>query len=381
MSFLSPKTHRGSPTIFARGSGYPQKGQIMKISEYSVTLNSKNSYSERKNSGYFSNVLADSLETDTDNRAAEKEEKSGTNGSSYNGFFRQSSFENRFRLSATSSSTLSGRKESLSQMMESLRLQMVDYFMKWLFGDDYEERLGASDLAAGYTSSGYAASGYVVSGYMESYSETEATSFSGTGTVTDSTGRTIEFAMNFTLSRSFSAYASTITSTRTVLTDPLILNFDGDLTDFSNQNFYFDLDCDGVEEEVTGLGEGSAFLAMDKNDDGKINDGSELFGTESGNGFEDLAEYDEDGNGWIDENDSAFDRLRVFSVDSEGNRTLLSLKESGVGAIYTGSAETDYHVTGSTADNAIAKITRSGVFLYENGGVGNVIQADLAVYA
>ena len=36
-----------------------------------------------------------------------------------------------------------------------------------------------------------------------------------------------------------------------------------------------------------------------------------LFGTSSGDGFKDLAEYDEDGNGWIDENDSIFNRLKV----------------------------------------------------------------------
>ncbi len=40
----------------------------------------------------------------------------------------------------------------------------------------------------------------------------------------------------------------------------------------------------------------------------KINDGSELFGTSSGDGFKDLATYDEDENGWIDENDSIFSK-------------------------------------------------------------------------
>ena len=41
---------------------------------------------------------------------------------------------------------------------------------------------------------------------------------------------------------------------------------------------------------------GNAFLSLDKNSDGIINDGSELFGAASGNGFADLAKYDEDGN-------------------------------------------------------------------------------------
>ena len=41
---------------------------------------------------------------------------------------------------------------------------------------------------------------------------------------------------------------------------------------------------------------GSGYLALDKNGDGTINDGSELFGTRNGDGFADLAQYDEDGN-------------------------------------------------------------------------------------
>ena len=51
------------------------------------------------------------------------------------------------------------------------------------------------------------------------------------------------------------------------------------------------------------LGKGSGFLALDKDGNGKIDDGNELFGTKSSDGFGDLREYDSDGSGWIDEND------------------------------------------------------------------------------
>ena len=64
--------------------------------------------------------------------------------------------------------------------------------------------------------------------------------------------------------------------------------------ELSDQTFYFDLDADGKEEEISVLN-GSGYLALDKNGDGVINDGSELFGTKNGDGFADLARYDEDG--------------------------------------------------------------------------------------
>lgn len=48
---------------------------------------------------------------------------------------------------------------------------------------------------------------------------------------------------------------------------------------------------------------GGVFLALDKNGDSVINDGKELFGAATGQGFKELAIYDSDKNYWIDEND------------------------------------------------------------------------------
>lgn len=97
-----------------------------------------------------------------------------------------------------------------------------------------------------------------------------------------------------------------------------------------DQTFFFDIDCDGVEDEISKLISGSGFLALDQNGDGIINDGSELFGTQSGNGFADLAKFDSDGNGFIDENDEIFDRLKIWCMDENGQPHLYSLKEKGV---------------------------------------------------
>ena len=52
--------------------------------------------------------------------------------------------------------------------------------------------------------------------------------------------------------------------------------------------------------------------------------------------FSELAEYDSDGNGWIDENDEVYDQLKVWVKDENGKDKLLSLKEANVGAICLG---------------------------------------------
>ena len=132
-------------------------------------------------------------------------------------------------------------------------------------------------------------------------------------------------------------------------------------------------------EEISSLGSGSGFLAYDKNGDGVINDGSELFGTKSGDGFADLAQYDEDGNGWIDENDSIFNNLKVWVKNEDGSDRLLDLKEANVGAIYLGSADTQFHLNNAYTNQTNAVIQKTGVFLKETGEVGTIQHVDLAL--
>ena len=207
--------------------------------------------------------------------------------------------------------------------------------------------------------------------------ETEETTFSGTGTALTEDGRVIDFGASFSMSRRLCEYAGIDVASAVSLIDPLVINVGSGVTNISDQNFYFDLDADGQEEKISNLGEGSGFLALDKNSDGKINDGSELFGTKSGNGFKDLSTYDLDRNGWIDENDQVYDQLKIWIRNEDGTDTLLGLKEADVGAIHLGSANTEFSHFGSTFTMQ-AMTKASGVFLRESGGVGTVQQVDLA---
>jgi hypothetical protein len=81
------------------------------------------------------------------------------------------------------------------------------------------------------------------------------------------------------------------------------------------------------------LGEGSGFLALDQNENCRIDDGTELFGPISANGFMELKKYDQDQNGWIDESDPVFDQLKIWTRDASGKDCLETLEQKGIGAI------------------------------------------------
>ncbi|PIQ40583.1 MAG: hypothetical protein COW58_05070 [Thalassolituus sp. CG17_big_fil_post_rev_8_21_14_2_50_53_8] len=144
-----------------------------------------------------------------------------------------------------------------------------------------------------------------------------------------------------------------------------MINLNGGAVELSDQSFSFDLNADGQSENIARTAAGSGYLVFDKNNNGIIDDGSEMFGPQSGNGFADLAQYDDDGNGWIDENDAIFSQLSLMEFDDEGP-TLRSAAEAGLGALYLGSAASDYELK-NDAGQVRGVIARSGVALNENG--------------
>lgn len=211
--------------------------------------------------------------------------------------------------------------------------------------------------------------------------ETEATSFSTNGTVRTADGREISFRVDVGMSREFQQYyEQDLNMSAFKMCDPLVINLDTDIASLSDQKFFFDIDADGEMDEISRLGTGSGYLALDKNGDGAINDGSELFGAGSGNGFADLAKYDEDGNGWIDENDAIWDKLKIWCMDENGNNVLYRLSDKGVGAICLQNASTDFTLKGQESGQTNGAIRKTGVFLYENGSAGTIQHVDVAKF-
>lgn len=291
-----------------------------------------------------------------------------------------------------------------SQTLDHIRQRTVRYIFELLFAyrrnrlsnwgqENYEsssgnetENIPQQDSAANGTGKVLQLKSSSVSMRVLNYShetihtESEHTTFSTVGTVKTADGREINFNVNVGMSRDFqSRFAEDLQLARFSLCDPLVINLDGDAADVEDQTFYFDIDADGEEDEISRLGKGSGYLALDKNGDGVINDGSELFGTQSGDGFADLAKYDEDGNGWIDENDAIWDKLKIWCKDENGKDVLYRLADKGVGAICLQKASTDFTLQGQ-GGRTQGVIRSTGVFLYENGLAGTIQHVDVAKY-
>jgi hypothetical protein len=209
--------------------------------------------------------------------------------------------------------------------------------------------------------------------FTEQYSEFESIDVAMQGKVqTDSQCIDIDIALS--MSRTFVAeHKIDITAQ---FYDPLVINLDGELPALSEKKFAFDIDNDGECDQISCLDEGSAFLALDANENGCIDDGNELFGTITGNGFKELARHDSDENGWIDANDPVLDKLRVWHKTPEGSE-LVGLGEAGVGAIYLGYADSPFTYK-TDEQESLGRLRSTGFFLQENGQAGTVAQIDFA---
>lgn len=270
--------------------------------------------------------------------------------------------------------------QSKRDVLSTVRDRCMQYLCSIFFGEF--KRWNFSEYAASRQIIGLAPGQTVTQVFsyqQETYiEEKEDTSFATKGTVQTEDGRTISFNLNVQMSRSFQAYyKGNFIQIETRLIDPLVINLDGDVADLQDQTFFFDLDADGKEEEISMLGSGSGYLALDKNGDGIINDGSELFGTRSGDGFSDLAAYDSDRNGWIDENDAIWDKLLIWTKDENGQDKCYKLSEKNIGAICLANTETDFSL--ASKDNVPnGRIRKTGIFLYENGYAGTIQHVDVA---
>jgi len=274
------------------------------------------------------------------------------------------------------------QKDNSNDLLTTMQINLLQAILKMFdfmySGEMASFRSGLQNELAGLQ--GGDTSGLFTTESTAIEAEQEVTSFTGTGKAYTEDGRVIDFGVSIGMSRSFARYTQVSTAQNTALQDPLVINVASSVTQISDQKFLFDLNCDGEDEKISKLCSGSGFLTLDKNGNGKVDDGSELFGAQSGNGFKDLQKYDSDGNGWIDENDKVWNELSVWMKNEDGSDKMLSLKNAGVGAIFLGEAGTEFTEKGNDGETT-GVIRSTGVFLHENGEAGTVQQVDLAVSA
>ncbi len=213
--------------------------------------------------------------------------------------------------------------------------------------------------------------------YREVKMEQEDVSFNSGGYVKTADGRTIAFDMKFAMSRSFYQESSMSLRLGNAKIDPLVVVMNGGAPTLSTTKHAFDLDGDGKTENISFATGGSGFLAFDKNGDGTINDGNELFGPSSGNGFSELRAFDSDKNGWIDEADEIYGKLSVLTMTQDGQKTLFKLGDVGIGAIYLNDVSTQFEMKDMT--NEYGEMKSSSIFLNENGSMGTIHHIDLSI--
>lgn len=205
--------------------------------------------------------------------------------------------------------------------------------------------------------------------------QVQASQFFCQGEVTTEDGRRIQFDHSMELQGESLEVRLESVETFSSLIDPLVLDLDGKGIGFEDYTCNFDLDGDGLTEDLAALDGGCGYLAFDQNGDGIINNGLELFGTQTGNGFLDLAAYDEDHNFWIDENDSIYNSLSVWQQDASGEDLLIGLQEANVGAISLAYGQTDFDFMNGNPD-PVAKLSNTGIYLTEDGEVRTIHHLD-----
>lgn len=209
------------------------------------------------------------------------------------------------------------------------------------------------------------------------YDESQSLSFSANGVAVTADGRQFNFQLDLQAMRAFHLEEELhLRAGDAAATDPLAINLQGLVSQLTEETYDFDLNADGRAEQIAFLQPGSGFLAHLRNGLRKVENGSQLFGPQTGNGLAELAAHDADGNGWIDAGDPIYRELAIWTKDADGDH-LTDLPDAGVGAIYRGSVRAKFDLKSAETNALQGKTNRVGVYLREDGSAGSVQQIDL----
>lgn len=148
--------------------------------------------------------------------------------------------------------------------------------------------------------------------------------------------------------------------------DPITFDLDGDgieLTSYK-QGARFDITGTGRVVQTAFVTGGDAFLAIDRNGNGAIDDGTELFGDQNGaaNGFEELKKYDSNGDGVINAKDKEFSKLLLFKDNGDGRTQageLSSLSSAGITELSLNYTNVSMRASGGNSIGQIASYRKA----------------------
>lgn len=142
--------------------------------------------------------------------------------------------------------------------------------------------------------------------------------------------------------------------------EPLILDLNGNGLELSDvrdgDGVKFDITGDGVQEKVSWAKANDGFLVYDRNKNNVIDSGKELFGDQHGakNGFEELAKFDSDSNGTINDDDEIYSELKVWQDRNQNGYSeeseLSSLKDLKISEISLNHDNTRERIAGNRVE-------------------------------
>lgn len=175
---------------------------------------------------------------------------------------------------------------------------------------------------------------------------------------------------------------------------PLVIDLDGDGIELISREdgVMFDIDEDGIADQTAWVGADDGILVLDHNQDGVINNHSEMFGNDEVGGFEILSDYDTNSDGVIDVNDSAWSLLQVWQdLNQDGysqSNELLTLDQIGITSISLDVTDVNLNVVGNNV-TAVGDITMEdgtilnaydAWFSYESGAYGTDGEQDIFLF-
>jgi|GEM_PF-2830209 len=161
--------------------------------------------------------------------------------------------------------------------------------------------------------------------------------------------------------------------------DPLALDLDGDgiETVSANAGITFDFDGDGLKTGTGWVKGDDGLLVLDRNGNGAIDNGGELFGVDTvksngqkaANGFDALRDLDSNGDGAFDAQDTQYDNVRVWQDTNQDGvaqaSELKTLAELDITAINLDSTASNQTSNGNL-------ISAVGSFVRSDGSEGTV---------
>lgn len=199
----------------------------------------------------------------------------------------------------------------------------------------------------------------------------------------------ISIDYSFSLKSEHVSYLSFETNAA-ALKDPILVQFGSQgLGEISGESD-FDINNDNALNKLPIFSGDVGYLVYDINQNGKADNGTELFGPQTGNGFTEMAKLDSNHNGFIDQEDEHFDKLYLWKPGDEqvtgdleteqitNQGQWISLSDIGIYAINLAGQNSPYSFYDQQGEIQ-AQLRQSSFALNESGNVLGVHQIDVRI--